>query len=263
MTNFRAGHKASIAVAAALMLAAAAPVANAVSPTAKIKASISPSSIRTAHGSVGTPIALHYETIFGTDTPAAVAQPFTIQKAVVFFPKGAVANGRFFKSCSASQISRFGGVLSRCPKGSKIGGGTLRALAIQLGVTSNGRVALFNGPGGRSITFNIQTSIPANINESFDAPLVKVHGKFAYRLSLIVPSTLQQIISGVFVGLEDFKVTTSATVRVHGVKRGYIEALSCPKNGKAQTHGDFSFKDWSSGQTASASADATIRCKRR
>jgi hypothetical protein len=263
MTTFRAGRKASIAAAAALMLAAAAPVANAVSPTAKIKASISPSSIRTAHGSVGTPIALHYETIFGTDTPAAVVQPFTIQTATVLFPKGAVDNGRLFKSCSVSQIQRFAGVLSRCPHGSKIGGGTLKAFAIQLGVTSNGRVALFNGPHGKSIVFNIQTSIPANINESFNAPLTKTGGKYAYKLTITVPHTLQEILTGVFVGLEDFKVTTSGTTRSHGRKRGYIEAISCPKNGKAKTHGDFSFEDWSTGQVASAHADATIRCKRR
>jgi hypothetical protein len=261
MTNFRVGRKASIAAAAALMLAAAAPVANAANPTAKIKASISPSSIRTAHGSVGTPIALHYETIFGTDTPGA--EPFTIQNAVVFFPAGAVDNGRLFPSCSAAQISHFGGVLSRCPRGSKIGGGSLIAKAIQLQVTSSGKVTLFNGPHGRSITFNIQTTSPANINESFDAKLVRVHGKYAYRLTLAVPHSLQEILTGVFVGLEDFKVTTKATIRSHGRTRGYIEALSCPRNGKAKTHGDFDFKDWSSGQTASAHADATIRCKRR
>jgi hypothetical protein len=261
MTNFRIGRKAPIVAAAALMLAAAAPAANAASPVVKLKASISPSAIHTAHGSVGTPVKLHIDTAFSTDTPGA--EFFTIQKAVVFFPSGAATNGRLFKSCSASQISRAGGVLSRCPRGSKIGGGTVKAKAIQLSVISNGRVAMFNGPRGRSITFNIQTSIPANINESFDAPLVRVHGKYGYKLTLSVPHSLQEIITGVFVGIMDFNVTTSGTTTVHGKKRGFIEALNCPRNGKAPVHGDFNFEDWSTGQTASTSVDTSIRCKRR
>lgn len=260
MTNFRVGRRASIAAAAALMLAAAAPVANAVTPVVKFKkASISPSRIHTAR-SIGTPVALKIDTVFGTDTGAP---PWTIQKAVVFFPAGAITNGRYFKSCSAAQIRAAGGLLSRCPKGSRIGGGTLRAEAfLAPPVQSNGRVTMFNGPHGRSITFNIQTSIPANINESFDAPLVRVHGKYGYKLTLPVPPDLQQILTGVYVGLEDFNVTTSGTVRVHGRKRGYIEALSCPRNGKAPLHGDFSFEDFTTGQTATTHADATIRCKR-
>jgi hypothetical protein len=261
MINFRPGRKASIATAAALMLAAAAPVANAATPVVKFKtASISPSRIRTAHGSVGTPVKLHIDTVFSTNPPGA--ELFTIQKAVVWFPAGAVANGKLFKSCSKKQIESFGKVLSRCPKGSKIGSGKVRALAIQMGVTSNGRVAMFNGPHGKSITFNIQTSIPANINESFDAPLQKVHGKFGYKLTLNVPESLQQILTGVFVGIEDFNVTTSGTVRSHGHKRGYIEARSCPRNGKAPLHGDFDFANRTTGQQASTTADAVIRCKR-
>jgi hypothetical protein len=260
MPTFRSGRSASIVAAAALMLVALAPSAHAAAPVVRLKASVSPSRIPTAHGSVGTPVNLHIDTTFATDTPGA--ELFTIQKSVVWFPAGVgIPNGKLFASCSASQISRAGGVLSRCPKGSRVGGGTVRAKAIQLGVTSSGKVAIFNGPHGRSVTFNIQASIPANINESFDAPIVRVHGKYGYKLTLPVPHSLQEIITGVFVGIIEFNVTTNGTTRVHGRKRGFIEALKCPKSGGAPLHGDFDFEDWSTGQTASTKADTTIRCK--
>jgi hypothetical protein len=254
----RAGRTISI-IAAALLLAAAT-VAQAATPVLHASASISPDRIHTAHGSVGTPIRFQIHTTFSTNPPGATL--FTVQHADIFFPAGFVANGRLFPSCSARQITRFGGVIGRCPRGSKIGSGRATAVAIQLGVTSQAKLALFNGPHGKSATLNVQASIPANINESFDAPLVRVHGKYAYKLTLAVPPSLQQILTGVWVGLKRFDVSVGATRRVHGRTRGFAEALACPRNGKARGHGDVSFFDSTTGQTASASVDAAARCIR-
>lgn len=246
---------AGIAAAAALVLAAATPVAHAVSPVVKLEGSASLSKV---HGSGVNPAVFHVNTTFSTDTPGA--QLFTIQKAVIFFPDHAGTNGPLFKSCSGQQIKRFNGNLRRCPKGSQIGSGTVKATAPQLGITANGRVAMFNGPDGKSITINIQTYLPAYINESIDAPLTQLHGKYGEKLTLVVPHSLQEIISGVFVGVQEFNVTITGTTRVHGVEYSYLKARTCPKTA---LHGDFDFKDWTTGQSASATVDTKVHCRAR
>jgi hypothetical protein len=250
----------TISTIAAVLLLAGATAASAATPVLHATASISPNRIHTAHGSVGTPIRFQIHTAFSTDPPGAPL--FTVRHADILFPAGFVANGRLFPSCGAKQIERFGGVLSRCPKGSRIGSGKVTAVAIQLGVTSQAKVAIFNGPGGRSATLNIQASSPANINESFDAPLVRVHGAYAYKLTLDVPPSLQEILTGVWVGLKQFDISVGATRRVHGRTRGFAEALACPRSGKVRGHGDVSFFDSTSGQTAQASVDTNVRCVR-
>jgi hypothetical protein len=206
-------------------------------------------------GSVATAAKFHVTTTFSTDTPGA--QLFTIQRAVVFFPDHAGTNGRLFPSCDAAQIERWHGNVNRCPKGSKIGSGTVKAQALQLGITATGRVTMFNSHHGKSITFNIQTYLPAYINESIDAPLTQLHGKYGEKLTLVVPHSLQEIISGVFVGVQSFDVTITGAVRAHGVGYSFLRARTCPKRAM---HGVFDFEDWTSGQTATATADAKVRC---
>jgi hypothetical protein len=239
--------------AAALVLAAAAPTARAVSPVVKVEGS---AALSTAHGGSVTPATFDVETTFSTDTLGAPL--FTIQKAVIFFPDHAGTNGRLFPSCSARQIERFGGNVGRCPEGSKVGSGTVRAQALQLGITANGRVTMFNSRRGKSITFNIQTYLPAYINESLEAPLTQLRGIYGEKLTLVVPHSLQEIISGVFVGVQTFDVTISGAVRVHGVEYSFLKARTCPKRA---LHGIFDFTDWTTGQRASATADAKVRCR--
>jgi hypothetical protein len=244
--------------ATAVVLAVAAPVAYARLPVVKLEGSASLTRSSAAGGSVGTAVKFHVTTTFSTDTPGA--QLFTLRKAVVFFPDHAGTNGRLFPSCSARRISRSGGAVSRCPRGSKIGSGTVTAKALQLGVTANGRVTMFNGPHGKSITFNVQSSTPASIDESFDAPLVQLHGKYGERLTLVDPPSLQEILSGVFVGVQRFDVTVSGAVPVHGVTYTYFRARTCPK---WAMHGVFDFEDMTTGQTATTTADAKVRCTAR
>jgi hypothetical protein len=250
------GGKGPVVAAAALVLAAAPPVANAVSPVVKLEASASLTTLSTLHGGVGAPAKFHIRAAFSTDTPGA--QLFTIQKAVIFFPDHAGTNGRLFTSCSARQIERVHGDIGRCPKGSKIGSGTVRAQALGLGITAAGRVTMFNSHHGKSITFNIQTSQPAYINESLDAPLTQLHGRYGEKLTLVVPHSLQEIISGVFVGIQDIDVTTTGAVRVHGVERSFLKARTCPKRA---LHAVFDFENWTTGQAASTTVDAKVRCK--
>ncbi|HMI93034.1 MAG TPA: hypothetical protein VK509_16805 [Polyangiales bacterium] len=246
---------ARVTAAAALVLAAATPVARAVSPVAKLKGSAGPTRFSTADGSVVTAPKFRVTATFSTDTPGA--QLFTIQKAVVYFPDHAGTNGHLFPSCSAQQIERFRGNTRRCPRGSMIGSGTVKAQALQLGVTATGRVTMFNSRRGKSIAFNIQTHTPAYINETIEAPLTQLHGKYGEKLTLVVPRSLQEIITGVFVGVQTFDVTLSGAVIVHGVPYTFIRARTCPKRA---VHGIFDFVDWTTGQTATVTADTKVRC---
>jgi hypothetical protein len=147
--------------------------------------------------------------------------------------------------------------LSACPKGSRIGGGTVRATAVELGVSSDAKVAIFNGPGGRSIVFNFHATVPADINDSVDAPLVRQHGKYSYKLTLALPHDLQEILDGVFVSVQKVHIVTKASTKVRGRTRGYIEANKCPKSGKAPLHSEFSFLD---GSTALSDSNVAFTC---
>jgi hypothetical protein len=233
--------------------AAATTVAAAVSPVVKLRGSAWLSSV---NGSSVTAARFDVDTAFSTDTPGAPL--FTIQRAVILFPDRAGTNGRLFPSCSAAQIERFRGNVKRCPRGSKIGSGTVTAQALQLGITATGRVALFNGPGGNSITFNIRTLLPAYINESIDAPLTQLHGgRYGEKLTLSVPHSLQEILSGVYVGVKDFDVAITGATRRNGVEYSYLRARTCPRTA---LHGVFDFKDWTTGQAATATVDTKVRC---
>lgn len=251
-----AGRKVALrAAAATFALAAAAPAAHAVSPVAKVEGSVALTQYAADGVNAVAPATFPFTVTLSTDTPGA--ELFTVQKAVILFPDRAGTNGRRFRSCSAAQLTRFHGAIGRCPAGSKIGSGTIRAQALQLGITVPARVALFNGPGGRSVTFNIQATNPAAVNESIDAPLVQTSGRYGERLTLVVPHSLQEIIPDVFVGLQTFDVTIDGATRSGGVTYSYLRARTCPRR---TLRAIFDMKDWTTGQTATATADTKVRC---
>lgn len=246
---------ARVVALAALVLGAATPAVRAAAPVVQLEGHAWLTRLAAPGGSVASSAKFHVTATFSTDTPGA--QPFTIQRAVIFFPDHAGTNGRLFPSCSAEQIERFRGDLRRCPEGSKLGGGTVRAKALQLGVTARGRVTIFNSHRGKSITFNIRTIQPAAINASIDAPLTQLHGRYGEKLTLVVPHSLQEIIAGVFVGVEEFDVTIGGSVVAGGVRYSYLKARTCPKRA---LHGVFDFADWTTGQNATVTTDAKVHC---
>jgi hypothetical protein len=215
-------------------------------PVASMRASISPSrDLRP-----GTPIEFTLDTRF-RDPPG---EDFVLQRLVYLFPRGTVVNGRLFPACDVAKLQRARGRLSACPAGSRIGGGTASGTAVALGVSSSGRVTLFNGPGGRSIVINIAIETPALINASFAAPFATLHGRWSNKLTVTPPDALKRVLDGDIV-TSRIRTTTGATRIVHGVRRGYVEALHCPRDGHARIHGDFSFSGG-----ASTSADTFAPC---
>ncbi|HZV73011.1 MAG TPA: hypothetical protein VFF79_04780 [Conexibacter sp.] len=254
MSIFRSTVRASLVTATALALAlsvvAALPAtAAAPAPVVKLSGRIAPDSHRLA---AGTPFTLTLNTRFTSVPPGA---DLVLQRLDYLFARTAVVNGRLFPWCDAAKLARANGRLSVCPKGSKIGSGTAAGTAIALGVTSGAVITMFNGPGGRSITMNVSITTPALINATFAAPFVTLKGgRWANKLTVVLPDSLRSVLGGDVV-TSRIDVTTGATRMVHGVKRGYIEAVRCPKSGKARIHGEFTFN-----QGAVASADTTVAC---
>jgi hypothetical protein len=232
--------------AAALVLAAAAPQALAVAPVVDIKIEAGPKRV---DGRIVTSMMRWWNT-FTTDTPGA--PPFTIQQAVLMFPDR--TNGRYFPSCNAAQITRDG--IGGCPKDSKIGAGRLTAQVLPVGIPASGRVTAFNSHRGRSITFNIRTTQPAVIDVSFDAPLTYQRGSYPQKLVMDVPPSLQEVIPGLFVGLQTFNMTISGVTKSHG-KRHHFLPLVCPKHG---LRGEFHFMDSTTREPATAVTDADLDC---
>jgi hypothetical protein len=234
MPSIRTVRIAATAAAATMLLAAVAPAADAPHVVVTLKGSVSPDHFVTHP----QPLALKLHTSMDS---VPKGSNFVLQSIDYKFPKGAVVNGKLFKTCSASKLKNAHGNLKVCPKGSKIGSGKAFGTAVALKISSHGDITMFNGPGGKSITVNIDIEHPAIINETFSVPLKKTHGKFAYESKVPVPDTLKTIVGGDIVATAiDFKVFATTTVK--GVKRGYIEGVKCPKSGKAPIHADFAFK---------------------
>ena len=237
-------------VAALALLAGAAPAA-ALSPTSSIGGKIQPANARP-----GRPIKL---TIDFRLNPGPGEIPGTLNRAILRFPPNGVVNGRLFPSCAADTINRTRS-FRHCPKGSQIGKGTLRGDVPNLDLSNvPGRVTLFNGPRGKSITVHIHLTHPALISIAFQAPLRRTRGRYGYTLTANVPEGLQTLIQpDSYAALRRFTTTVGITRKVKGRTRGYIEAKKCPRSGRVPVAGAFYFNE----ENASTSTTGTIRCKR-
>lgn len=233
----------------ALGAVASAAEAPAPRPVVMISAQVSP---RQRPIPRGAPLTLRLNTTFES-VPAG--GNFVLQHADYLFGKGARFNGKLFPSCSAAKLRAAHGRLSVCPPGSKVGTGVATGRAVAVGVTSSGKMTIFNGPGGRSIVLNFVVLNPALINATFQAPIVRVHGgRYAFKLSTSVPPELQRILDGDVV-VKRIDITTGATRMIDGRRRGYYEAGSCPRQGGSAIHGEFEFN-----QGMRAVADQSVVC---
>jgi hypothetical protein len=257
MQSIRVGRIAVAAATASFILAAASPAANTPGgPTTSVRVSVSPNhlvpGLTNKHG---MPIALKFH--LGITHPAD--SRYRLERVIVKFPSGVGApHGELFPSCSVKQLESAHNRLSACPRGSKIGHGIATGTAVDIGVTSSGVLTLFNGPHGKSITFNVSITTPALINKTFSAPLRKTSGRYGYTLTSPVPTELQNILDGPII-VHRIDVTTDATIVKNGVRRGYVEAFKCPKSHKAPLHVD-SFFNTDTGGSASSSTDTNIAC---
>ena len=187
--------------------------------------------------------------------------PGTVSKAVIFFPHGPRVNGRLFPSCDPRQLRRLRGASRACPRGSRLGGGTALGASPQFGIGVRERltVDVYNGKGGRSIIFFLRGLNPVLVSGMIVAPFKALRGgRWGYRLTMPVPNELQEIASGIFASLLDFRVRTGGSVVRGGRRYGFIEALACPPGALVPVRGIFSFRGGESTTT-----DSYIACGRR
>ena len=241
MRTLRTGRIVAAALAATLVVAAAAPTAGA-EVGADLEFRVSPNRIQNppANG-FGTPINL---TTNQTLTHPADSS-LRLIRVVTLLPGGvAVPNGKFFPSCSADALNRARGRLSVCPRGSLVGRGVAGGTAVDIGVSSTGRLTFFNGPGGRSLTLNVSIINPALINATFTAPIKKISGRYGYSVTFTIPAQLQTILDGPIV-VRKIDATIGATIMYRGRRRGYIEATRCPRSRRVPAEASWFFDDGS------------------
>ncbi|HST39714.1 MAG TPA: hypothetical protein VLK58_09410 [Conexibacter sp.] len=185
--------------------------------------------------------------------------PATTTRIVMSFTHGARVNGRYFPSCDPVRLQALRGAPKACPRGSKIGEGWAFGTAIS--VTARLKMDVYNGPGGRSMLFYFATDNPVVIRDMIDAPFVALRGgRYGFRLTLPVPPGLQEISEGMVTSLRQFRATVggmTVKVRERGrvVRRGFIEAMTCPPGALVTVRGVFTF------QTAPpATTDSYLGC---
>ena len=204
-------------------------------------------------------LSLTIDARFASDIPGGL--PGTVSKAVIYFPHGPRVNGRLFPSCDPARLRRMHLAPRACPRGSRLGGGTALGASPQfgIGVREKLKVDLFNGKGGRSIVFVLRGLNPVLIAGMIVAPFQALHGgRWGYRLTMNVPHDLQEIASGIFASLLDFKVTTGGSVVRGGHRYGFIEVLACPPGALVPVRGVFSFRG-----EGSTTTDSYIACGHR
>jgi hypothetical protein len=216
-------------------------IAQAVTPTTAMKASVSP----TKKGTKTKPrnVKLNIELI---TTPNPNDPGFATKTTVVHFDKNLKFGGKYLKSCSADKVRSDN---TSCPTGSKVGSGSATGSA--LGLTENLTVTAYNGPGGNKLELLVDGTSPLTIHDVIEGKLLSDSGKFGKKLSVAIPDSLQQPAPGAFATLTDFKTSVKGT---GSKKRPYIGLAGCTKK-KLNFKSDFVFTD-----NTTATATTTSKC---
>jgi hypothetical protein len=234
-------RKLTLTAAAAVTAIGAVGVAQAVTPTTALKASVSP----TKKGTKKKPknVKLNVELI---TQPAPGDPAFATRSTVVHFDKNIKFDGKHLKSCSQSQVQTDD---TKCPKGSRVGSGTATGSA--LGLTENLTVTAYNGPRGTKIELLVDGQSPLQIHQVIEGKLQSDSGKYGKKLVVAIPDALQQPAPGAYATLTDFKTSVKGT---GSKKRPFVGLAGCTKK-RLNYKSDFVFTD---GTTSTATA--TSKC---
>lgn len=147
--------------------------------------------------------------------PEGIERP-VISSAVALFPRGSLYNGHKYPRCSKARLNRKGP--GACPKRSIMGRAT--GLAWADNVKTRPRVVVVNG-GKKRVWLHTTLYNPALVKEAVPVIVKKRRGKWAYRVRIVVPESLQ-IVAGVPIALESFRLKMG---------RGkWLATTFCPKS---------------------------------
>jgi hypothetical protein len=178
-------------------------------------------------------------------TPEEFEKPVT-QAADAYFPKGSLYNGAKYPSCAQATLARGG--LAACPKKSIMGAGTATAFADT--VLTHPQITVVNGGKSKVYLYTVLTN-PARVKAPVPGVITKGSGKWAYKLHLEVPSSLQ-IVAGIPIQLRDFDVTAGGKKYA----KDWLATTGC-------TGGKWPFSVTTYFDTGgSASVESSIACKK-
>jgi Rieske Fe-S protein len=226
------------ALAAATALGAVG-VAEAVTPTTTLKASVSPTKKGTAKKPKNVKLSIELIT-----TPTPGEPGFATRTTTVHFDKNLAFGPKYLPSCSAGQVQSDD---TKCKKGSRIGTGSAQGVA--LGATENLTVTAYNGPGGNKIELLVVGSTPLPIHSVIEGKLVSDKGKFGKKLVVNIPTELQQPAPGAYATLTDFRTAVKGT---GSKKRPYVGLKGCTKK-KLNFQADFVFTDGTTSKATTTS----------
>jgi hypothetical protein len=230
-----------MAVAAAVTALCVVGIAQAVTPTTAMKASVSPSKKGTKKKPKNVKLNVELITQPKADEPA-----FATSSTIVHFDKNLKFGGKYLKSCSSTQVQNDE---TKCPKGSKVGSGSATGTA--LGLTENLTVTAYNGPGGNKLELLVDGTSPLTIHSVIEGKLQKDSGLYGQKLVVSIPAALQQPAPGAYATLTDFKTSVKGT---GSKKRPYVGLAGCNKK-LLNFKSDFTFTDGSQ-----ANASTTSKC---
>ena len=205
----------TMSVIAVSALALSAAPAFAVTSKQTLVAKVSPTKAGTAKKQAN--VALTVEPKVALDATDA---PFATTQAVISLDKNLRFNGAKFKSCTAGQVQT-----GNCSSAAKVGTGTAAGQA--LGLTENLKIDAFNGAGGTSLLMHVTGDAPLQIDEVLVGKLSSASGKYGKKLTVAIPSGLQQPAPGAFATLLDFKLTVKGTSN----KVPYVGLAGCTTGG--------------------------------
>jgi hypothetical protein len=161
-------------------------------------------------------------------TPDDVERPI-ITGGTVLFPKGALYNGGKYAKCSEATLSRGGP--SKCPPKSIMGTGKGDAWADT--VRTYPRITVING-GANKVWFWTVLQNPARVQAAVPGNITKMSGKWAYKLTFKVPTSLQ-IVAGIPITLNSLDVTAGGK----SWAKDWLATTSCPSSKKWEYESTF------------------------
>jgi hypothetical protein len=181
-----------------------------------------------------------------TYTTAGDVEHPIITGGTVLIPKGGLYNGGKYPKCSAATLSHGGP--SGCPPHSIMGKGTGDAHADT--VITHPAITVVNG-GAKNIWFWTVLQNPARVQAIVPATIAKQSGKWAYKVTFKVPTSLQ-IVAGIPITLDSLNVTLGGK----SWAKDWLATTSCPASKKWPYQSSF---DLSSG--GSIDYTGSVACK--
>jgi hypothetical protein len=213
-----------LAVGALALAVAAVAIAQTPPTTMTNNVTVSPNKAGTKKKPQG--VKLNFKSTF---TTAADLERPIITGGTVLIGKGGVYNGGKFATCSEATLNRGGP--SKCPPKSIMGKGTGVAKADT--VETRPKITVVNG-GAKKIYFYTVLQNPARVQAPVPATITKTSGKWAYKLSFKVPTSLQ-IVAGIPITLDSLNITVGGK----SYAKDWIATTSCPSNKKWEYQSTF------------------------